>query len=67
MINLYKQPPTTNIDTFRKVIGITFNALAKMNKSNKQLPIKRGIEKLREKSIVAIMKEYSQLGNKRGI
>ena len=32
--------------------------------SNKQLPIKRGISKFRDKAIVAIMKEYTQLHNK---
>ena len=46
-----------NRDTFRKVICITFNTLEKMNMSNKQLPIKRGIEKFGLTAIVAIMKE----------
>ena len=46
MISINKQPSTSNIDTFRKVIDITFNTLGKMNMSNKQLPNKRGIKKV---------------------
>ena len=64
MININEQPSTSNLDTFRKVIGITFNTLGRMNMSNKQLPIKRGTKKFGDKAIVAIMKEYTQLHNK---
>ena len=46
MININIQLSTSNKDTFRKVIGITFNTLGKMNISNRQLPIERGIKNL---------------------
>ena len=41
MINISKQPPTSNMGTFSKVIGIAFDTLGRMKMSNKQLPIKK--------------------------